>query len=125
MSAIDALRSLFDEILREARTNARFADRLATALESRTPLGSGGPSRRRGGRRPAGALDPFALYQLGEEELRRRLQGLDIEQMKDIVAEHGMDSSKLAMKWKMPTRLIELIVNTVRARVEKGDAFRA
>jgi hypothetical protein len=47
-----------------------------------------------------------------------------MEELKDIVAEHGMDSRKLAMKWKTPDRLIDLIVETVRERVTKGNVFR-
>ena len=49
---------------------------------------------------------------------------LDTEQLKDIVAEHGMDTAKLAMKWKSSERLIEFIVSTVEARADKGRAFR-
>jgi hypothetical protein len=120
MRAIDALRAVFDEILREARSNPTFADSLTRALGSDEAV-----QRRRAGRRPAGVLDPLTLYQRGEDELRRQLQGLDIEQLKDIVAEHGMDSSKLAMKWKAHGRLIDLIVAMTKARLGKGDAFRA
>lgn len=125
MTALDTLRALFEEILREARANTHFADKLTSALGQAEKPQSRPLSRRRGGRRPAGVLDPFALCQRGEEELRRQLQALEIEQLKDIVAEHGMDSSKLAMKWRAPGRLIDLIVDTAKARLGKGDAFRA
>lgn len=47
-----------------------------------------------------------------------------LDQLKDIVSENAMDSSKLALKWKSTGRLIELIVISVRSRVEKGDAFK-
>ena len=40
-----------------------------------------------------------------------------------MIAEHGMDRDKLAMKWKTPDRLIERIVDTVRSRSAKGDVF--
>jgi len=49
---------------------------------------------------------------------------LSVEQLKDIVSEHALDSSRLALKWKSADRLVELIVATVRSRIEKGDAFR-
>jgi hypothetical protein len=81
--------------------------------------------RRRGGRRPAGVLDPLTLCQEGEDQLRQRLENLNREQLKDIIAEHGMDTSKLAMKWRSPARLIDLIVTTAKARLEKGNVFRA
>jgi len=49
---------------------------------------------------------------------------LNIEELKDIVAEQGMDRSKLARKWKNKERLINLIVTAVESRMRKGDAFR-
>ena len=76
-------------------------------------------------RRAPAVLDPFAIYAEGEGALRQRLDELDTERLKDIIAEYGMDSAKLAMKWKAPRRLVELIVGTVRDRSRKGDAFRS
>jgi hypothetical protein len=60
----------------------------------------------------------------GENALRGALTPLNVEQLKDIVAEYGMDTSKLALKWKSRDRLQDLIVATVRDRLAKGDAFR-
>ncbi|NNC27860.1 hypothetical protein HKM21_01060 [Longimicrobium terrae] len=82
------------------------------------------PARKRTGRRAAGVLDPFAVDQEGDGVLRARLAALSLDELKDIVAEHGMDPSKLAMKWKKPDRLVDLIATTVRERLHKGDAFR-
>ena len=74
---------------------------------------------------PPMPIDPFAAHGFGQEpELRRQLEQLDAEQLKDIIAEHGMDRAKLAMRWKTCARLIDLIVETVAARAKKGDAFR-
>ncbi len=125
MSTVEALRALFDEILREAAGNPRFGTRLADVLSEAVKSSPATEKPRRRGRRAPGALDPLEVYSEGEAELRRRLEKLDIEQLKDIVAQHGMDSSKLATKWKNAGRLINLIVTTVQARVSKGDAFRA
>ena len=57
--------------------------------------------------------------------MRARLADLSIEQLKDIVAEFGMDTGKLVSKWKTADRIIERIVETSRARAQKGDVFRA
>lgn len=115
------LRSVVAVIVEEARRNPDFDARLTTALGAAAPVE--GPTGRRRRRHP-GVLDPFETYAEGEEALRRRLEALDLEQLKDIVAEHGMDTSKLAMKWKSEDRLIELVVATVASRSRKGDAFR-
>ena len=139
MSNIQRLERLFEEILKEVHQNPDFANRLASALDQtrETESSSGGDrktrtrrrpkssTRRRGSpRRQPGAFDPFAVFQEEPDALRSRLQSLNIEQLKDIVAEHGMDQAKLAMKWKKPERLIDLIAETVRDRMRKGNAFR-
>lgn len=124
----------------EASRSGRFARALRSALAEQQPArrdqgpGDGSPrSSRRSptgtrarNRRPAGVLDPFALYaDSGEGLLRERLAELDIELLRDIVAEHGMDTDRLAMKWKDPQRVIDRIVDRVSARSAKGSAFRS
>jgi hypothetical protein len=125
------LERLFAEILREIRENSEFAERVGSAftLTSTATEESGVDSRdesrhARGRRRAPAAIDPLALFGAGEPALRRSLGGLDIEELKDIVAEHGMDTNKLAMKWKSRARLEDLIVTSIRDRLEKGDPFR-
>lgn len=75
-------------------------------------------------RRKPAVLDPVSLARDGEHRLRDSLNQLDLEQLKDIVAQYGMDTSKLVMKWKEPTRVIDRIVETSLQRAAKGDAFR-
>jgi len=71
-------------------------------------------------------LDPFAVFsESGEDGLRGRLGELSLDQLRDIVAEHGMDSDRLAMRWKDPMRVIDRIVERVASRRAKGSAFRA
>ncbi len=130
MNTRQRLRALLDVILREAEANPQFAQELEAALNS--GLSERGSSRvgraphaelRKGGRRPRGVLDPFTVYALGETELRQQLSSLGVEELKDIVAEHGMDPTKLALKWKTPERLIDLVCQRVRERLHKGQAF--
>lgn len=75
-------------------------------------------------RRSAAAFDPFVAYEESPAGLSERLSQLDIEKLRDMVAEFGMDPSKLVIKWKSPQRIIEHIVETVQTRLKKGDAFR-
>jgi hypothetical protein len=116
------LARVFEEILAEVQRNPQLGRRIEEALREGTrPLKSGSSARRR----QRGAIDPFSTHAAGGVSgLREALEQLDVEQLKDIVAEHGMDRQKLAMKWKTPARLIDLIVETVSARAKKGDAFR-
>lgn len=134
------LSALFVAVVSEAARSRGFARSLSTALsvevaEDKTDTArrpAGGKNRRASsiGERPknrrlAGVLDPFAIYsESGEEVLRSRLSSLDLELLRDIVAEHGMDNDRLAMKWKDPTRVVDRIVDRVVARSAKGSAFR-
>ena len=128
MTTRDRLARISRVILDEAKQNAAFASRLDEALgtSARHDIISapGAPRQARGRRSPA-VLDPVSGYREGEEALRSRLRDLSREQLRDIVAEYGMDPDKLAMKWKSTDRLIDRIVEVARGRATKGDAFRA
>lgn len=122
---MDRLKHLFDVILDEAEHNPTLAARLIAIMDQTSPPGEpAAVPPRRGNRRPPGAIDPFTAFEQGEDHLRQQLEALDIEQLKDIIAEHGMDRAKLAVKWKKKDRLTDLIVTTVHERVHKGDAFK-
>lgn len=124
MSAKDAARStvkrLLDVVLEEMEANSAFAAKVEAVL-AQPPQ----PEAKRSNRRPPAVLDPFAVFaESAGNGLRTSLASLSVEQLKDVVAQHGMDRTKLAMKWKTPDRLIDLIVEIVEARSRKGDAFR-
>jgi hypothetical protein len=124
------LRELLDAISAECRRNPEFSERIARALRLEDDRDVGDPAEarprvRRAGRRPAGVFDPFDVYADGEENLRHRLQELNEDQLKDIIAEHSMDTARRAMKWKDVERLATHIVTTVVQRARKGGAFLA
>lgn len=116
------LSNLIVAIANEATRTPRFANALQTSL---SPSSAELPKARRTGRRSPGVIDPFAIYNDADEQgLRERLSALDLEQLRDIVAEHGMDHDRLAMKWKDHQRVISRIVEKVVSRTSKGSAFR-
>ncbi len=127
----EKLTSLLEVILAEAHRNPAFAESLERALrdrgevagEGRSGAATGSESERKANRRSKAVLDPFELFTAGEPRLREALAGLNLEQLKDVVAEYGMDRSRLALKWKSADRLIALIVDTVNTRARKGTAF--
>ncbi|MGV9744199.1 hypothetical protein ACWDTG_04710 [Rhodococcus zopfii] len=132
-----ALTKLVQVIADEAARTPRFARALAGAIAAAgepaaapapapvpvTPVEKK-PAARRGKRSP-GPFDPFAVYRAdGEDGLRARLAPLELEQLKDIVAEHNMDYDRLAMRWRTASKLHDRIVERVKAAWTKGDAFR-
>ncbi len=116
------LSGLIAAVAQEAVRTPRFANALQASLASSS---TETPKAKRTGRRPPGIIDPFAVYsQEDEQGLRLRLADLNLEQLRDIVAEHGMDHDRLAMKWKDHQRIIDRIVDKVVSRTSKGSAFR-
>lgn len=79
----------------------------------------------RRGRRNPGPWDPFVVYAAsGETGLREQLGRLELEQLRDIIAEHGMNSDGLAIRWTKSDRVVGRIVERVILKAAKGDAFR-
>ena len=128
------LRDFVKVVNDEAERNPDFAERLRAVFESSAPkrtarTASDTPKadtipRRAANRRSPAVLDPISIVNQGEETLRGKLAQLTLDQLKDIVAEYGMDPGKRVMKWKTPERVIDSIVETSSRRARKGDAFR-
>jgi len=120
---------LVEVLATEASRNPRFARAMDQALRGSANGSDGSRAEqsgaRRSHRRSPGVIDPFAVFgDSGEAGLRDSLAALSLEQLRDIVAEHGMDNDRLAMRWKDPSRVIDRIVERVIARTAKGSAFR-
>ena len=131
-----AMQNLAKAISEEAERNPDFEARIRKALGLPAADGSdsrsvqithtpGTSSPRRRNRRTPAVLDPVQLAQESEQSLREQLALLTLEQLKDIVADHGMDPSKLVMKWKTSERIANHIVEMAISRSRKGDAFRS
>lgn len=145
------LRALAEAVIEEAAKNPAFSKKIAAILhygnasgagqydraksaapkpepaaEGTTPKAASAKpaARRAGNRRDPAVLNPIEIAELGEQALTARLNELDEKQLKDIIAEFGMDQSKLAMKWRKKERLVGFIVERALARASKGDAFR-
>lgn len=137
MSLRNTLTRLTRVVIDEAERNPEFEAALNDALGT-LPIGKrkqpkegsaaepicGGEGRRGKNRRPPAALDPVQVVRDGEAVLRAALEKLSLEQLRDIVAECGMDPSRLVMKWMDPVRVMDRIVELSIARARKGDAFR-
>lgn len=146
------LESLLQVVLEEASRNREFEANLMRALDGSSDrktrarknveapnvalsptddqaMPNSGPTEvpdenRPKNRRAKAILEPVALFRSGEAVLRAELERLNLEQLRDIVAEYGMDSGRLVMKWVTPARVIDRIVEIAGARANKGHAFR-
>lgn len=102
----------------EIASNKDFADKIGALVAQDKP---DTPKRRN--RRDPGKINPFELFQQGDNALYEALASLSIDELKDIIAENGMDTAKLAMKWKDRDRLEKHIVEATQRRSTKGEAF--
>lgn len=70
-------------------------------------------------------LDVFRIFSdEGSEVLRKKMEPLDLRTLVRIIRQHRFDPSKLAEKWKDKERLINLILEKVAARSDKGKVFK-
>lgn len=101
----------------------------ATAAASRTSAQAttlatppGNPPKRR--RRPS-PLDPYEIAARdGVEGLREELHRLDVEELKDVIAEYGMNHDSRAMGWTDHGRFVERILEKTGFGASQGSAFR-
>jgi hypothetical protein len=63
------------------------------------------------------------LSEEGESALRQKLEQLELRELRTIVRKNGLDPSKLAEKWKNRERLINLIIQRMVSRKDKGKVF--
>lgn len=125
---IKALQQSVEQILKAAAEDPELAERALRRLRSDPRLAGLvclPRTARRTGRRDPAVLDPFKiLADDGLSALSARLDALDLEQLRDVVAQFSMDPRRLAMKWKTPERVRDHILQTTELRARKGDAFR-
>ena len=120
---LELARAVADEVER----NPAFAQKVEAVLglEQGRRDGEGTKRARSRRRRTPAVFDPVAVLRVeGAPGLRSRLSGLNLEQLKDMVAQYGMDPGKLVMKWKTWDRVADRIVEMSASRAQKGDAFR-
>lgn len=125
------MRVVIDEAERNPDFEAALNEVLGTTPGKRAPskadgLGQteDGEAKRGKNRRAPAVLDPVQVVRDGEPVLRTALEKLSLDQLRDIVAEYGMDPGRLVMKWATPERVIDRIVEMSLGRAHKGSAFR-
>lgn len=126
---VKALIATCENILAAASSDPVLAERALRRLnadQKLAPFVQMPPGMKRTGRRTPAKLDPFKiLAESGEPSLMAQLAVLNLEELRDIVAQFGMDPRRLVMKWKDAQRVREHIAATTAQRSRKGDAFRA
>ena len=72
------------------------------------------------------ALDVLDLLDSGgEAALRARLQGLQVSELREIIAAHEYDPEKQSARWRSAARLIDLIVAHAHEQLDAENAVPA
>ncbi len=69
-------------------------------------------------------LDPFSVWRAqGEEALRRALEEMGLQELRIVVRAHRLDPARVSSRWTARDRVIALILEQVKARLNHGRAF--
>lgn len=118
------IKALFDVIINEAEKNEDFAMSLVNIFDKEFTGDTLSGVLRVNNKRDKAVIDPIKLAEGGKLSMDI-LETLSEKELKDIIADYGMDNAKLAMKWKDKERLKTLICETSYRRANKGSAFRS
>lgn len=125
----EQIAALFQALARRARQEPQFAVSLAACLDESglLALDSARPADRSKRKPPPArlpALDPFTVWRAqGEDALHQTLAGLDLAELRAIVRAHRLDPARVSSRWTAHERVVALILDQVRARMNHGRAF--
>ncbi len=73
---------------------------------------------------PSELFNPIEIYlRDGPEALRKRLEIMELEELRSLIREHHLDRTNKSLKWKNREKVIEKILERTEARATKGDIF--
>lgn len=123
------LRILADEV----EGNKRLATRLAAPWQAyladsmpATAAASDKPARKKkAASKEPPALDPFmAFLEGGSVGLIKALEHVEVQECKTIISHYALDPSRSYVRWRKKERLVEFIVQRVKAIANKGEVFK-
>ncbi|MBV7504823.1 hypothetical protein KW850_06040 [Bacillus sp. sid0103] len=73
---------------------------------------------------PTYDINIFEIYQKeGPQGLLLFLESLDLQGLKKIVVQNGLDPAQKVRRWRVKGKIISHIVDTVGKQMSKGEAF--
>lgn len=113
----------------EVAGNKRLASRLSVPWqaymnEKLMPAGQAAPKKKASIKEPP-SVDPFkAFLEGGSVLLVKTLEDMDAAECKNIISHYALDPSRSYVRWRKKEKLVELIVQRVKAVVNKGEVFK-
>lgn len=69
-------------------------------------------------------VDIFEIYQKeGAEKLSVYLQSLEVQELRKVVLDHGLDPAQKVRRWRRKEKIIHFILDAVTKQMAKGGAF--
>lgn len=124
MDLENKLKSIFDIIVEEIKSNEKFAKRIELALEKEASTSEKVETKPKRRKKQPALLNPNIVIAKGEEVLRGELEKLEVPQLKDIISQYAMDPAKTTNKWRKKERFINYIIEVAFTRSKKGEAFK-
>lgn len=129
----ECLAQMLRILAEEVAGNKKLATRLAAPWQaylaeniSITSVPSDKPTRRKKATtKEPPALDPFmAFIEGGSVGLIKALENVEVQECKVIISHYALDPSRSYVRWRKKERLVELIVQRVKAVTNKGEVFK-
>ena len=105
----------------EMTVNEEFAKKIEAILIPEMPTVAQKPKKK--SKRNPSKINPIRLWEEGEERLQEKLAKLDLNELKDVVAEYGLDPKGSANRFRKREKLEELILEGAKRTATRGNAF--
>lgn len=125
----DCIAQMLNILAEEVAGNKRLASRLAQPWQAFMedmvkPVDKIKPKKKALIKEPP-SVDPFkAFLEGGSVLLIKTLEDIDAAECKNIISHYALDPSRSYVRWRKKDKLVELIVQRVKAVVSKGEVFK-
>lgn len=117
------LKEIIEIILEEAKKNKDFEEALKGALyREKSDLVKAKTKCRI--KRESAKINPLIEVEKGENDLRQKLEELNIQELKNVIYDYGLDNMKNSVRWKKKEKFVNLIIEMSKKKISKGNAFR-
>lgn len=120
----EMLHILAEEVAGNKRLASRLAQPWQAYMSEKLVPGEKKPPKKKAPVKEPPAIDPFkAFLEGGSILLLKSLDVLDAPQCKNLISHYALDPSRSYVRLRRKDKLVELIVQRVKAVVNKGEVF--
>jgi hypothetical protein len=120
---VKVLKDLAELVAEEADRNPDFANRLDMILRE-VAVANYGVSTKKVKSLDLDIPDVFTEYETREEgDFINWLSAYELDVLKSIIKTNAFDSTRRSYKWKDKSKVTQLILEQIKARLNRGSAF--